>query len=285
MHVHETIVEEVVKDSGITSLGNVTFEDFYGYDTKMDADESPFDIESEIKFIRKVDLKRLMMLIILLWVLPMIKKWRSLANTGDATTNVSVASDLHISIVSASLSALGYVQALIAKAAWEKKNILRNLPIKLKQRVNSAASTIRKIVSNAISRQLPNLLIATLKYTLPKALTDAVRDTLPAFKKQIRKAIKMKMPKVVLKPLYKEFNALNKLENSVAPPISTATEGEKESQAQAQYESEPTMKDPASSQGEKQSSAPEPPTSCALVVHSNFVEPQAKKPNVSLCGV
>ncbi|GJV80128.1 retrovirus-related pol polyprotein from transposon TNT 1-94 [Tanacetum coccineum] len=52
--VHETIIEEVVKDSGITSLGNVTFEELYGHDNNMGADESPFDTDSEIKFPRKI---------------------------------------------------------------------------------------------------------------------------------------------------------------------------------------------------------------------------------------
>ncbi|GKB33741.1 hypothetical protein Tco_0873142 [Tanacetum coccineum] len=56
--VKETIVEEVVKDFGITSLGNVTFEDLYGYDINMDTDESPFDNEFDIKFIGKVDPKK-----------------------------------------------------------------------------------------------------------------------------------------------------------------------------------------------------------------------------------
>ncbi|GJT94271.1 retrovirus-related pol polyprotein from transposon TNT 1-94 [Tanacetum coccineum] len=114
------------------------------------------------------------------------------------------------------------------------------------------------------------------------AHTSVVRDTLPTFKKQIQKAINKKMPKVVLKPLYIDFNALNKLKSErffilqkqlsksikktmakavkkncalrllehwrivdlVAPPISAATEGEKESQAQAQSELEPAMEKP-----------------------------------------
>nr|GEV68334.1 hypothetical protein [Tanacetum cinerariifolium] len=53
MMVHERIVEEAVKDSRITSLVNVPFEELYGYDTNMGADESPFDIDSEIKLIGK----------------------------------------------------------------------------------------------------------------------------------------------------------------------------------------------------------------------------------------
>ncbi|GJV13611.1 hypothetical protein Tco_1355152 [Tanacetum coccineum] len=221
-----------------------------------------------------------------------INKLVSMANTGDVTANVSAASDLPVSTVLTSSSTPEDVQAMIVKAVWEKKNIRR-------------------------------------------ALTNAVRDTLPTFKKQIQKDIKKKMPKVVLKPLLNEFNALNKLESkifvilqkqlsksikktmakavkknvshqigevekttadlhelvglvsqlvrivySVAPPISVATEGEKESQAQAQSEPEPAVEVLESSQGEKQSSDPEPPTSSALVVYSDFIKPLFKKPKV-----
>nr|GEX90824.1 hypothetical protein [Tanacetum cinerariifolium]GEX90831.1 hypothetical protein [Tanacetum cinerariifolium] len=48
MHVHETIVKEVVMNSRITLLGIILFEELYGY-----AKESPFDTESEIKFMGK----------------------------------------------------------------------------------------------------------------------------------------------------------------------------------------------------------------------------------------
>ncbi|GJU08849.1 hypothetical protein Tco_1125279 [Tanacetum coccineum] len=46
--VHETIVEEVMKEPKIRSLGNVPFEELYGHDK-----ESPFDTELEIKFTGK----------------------------------------------------------------------------------------------------------------------------------------------------------------------------------------------------------------------------------------
>ncbi|GKF44794.1 hypothetical protein Tco_0131346, partial [Tanacetum coccineum] len=53
MHVQETIVEEVVKDSKIQSLGNVNFDELYKNDANRDAEESPLETESEIKFIGK----------------------------------------------------------------------------------------------------------------------------------------------------------------------------------------------------------------------------------------
>ncbi|GJR50475.1 hypothetical protein Tco_1400996 [Tanacetum coccineum] len=52
-NVQEPIDKEGVKDPGITSLGNVIFDELYGYYATRDADESPFDTESEIKFIGK----------------------------------------------------------------------------------------------------------------------------------------------------------------------------------------------------------------------------------------
>ncbi|GJS66067.1 hypothetical protein Tco_0680631 [Tanacetum coccineum] len=55
--VQEVIVEEGVKNSGITLLRNMTFDELYGNDANRDAEESPFDTESEIRFIGKVDPK------------------------------------------------------------------------------------------------------------------------------------------------------------------------------------------------------------------------------------
>nr|GEW60036.1 retrovirus-related Pol polyprotein from transposon TNT 1-94 [Tanacetum cinerariifolium] len=100
----------------------------------------------------------------------------SIANIGDATTNVSAAFDLHVSTVSACSPAPSSSQQCCKE--------------KLKQKFNSAPSTIPKIVCDAISQQLPDLLTTTLKDTLPSALTSVVRDTLPAFRKQIQRAIK-----------------------------------------------------------------------------------------------
>ncbi|GJY41922.1 hypothetical protein Tco_0429192 [Tanacetum coccineum] len=63
-----------------------------------------------------------------------------------------------------------------------------------------------QIVSESIARQLPDLLIATIKNTLPQALTTAVREILPKFNKRIRNSIKDEMPEVlttsVLNPMY-----------------------------------------------------------------------------------
>nr|GEW51012.1 hypothetical protein [Tanacetum cinerariifolium] len=56
--VHETIIEEVMKEPEITLLGNVPFGELYGHD-----EESPFDTELEIKFTRKeYPIKKLMLI-------------------------------------------------------------------------------------------------------------------------------------------------------------------------------------------------------------------------------
>nr|GEZ81444.1 hypothetical protein [Tanacetum cinerariifolium] len=67
-----------------------------------------------------------------------------------------------------------------------------------------------------VANEVPDLLTATIKNTLPQALTKAVRETLSGFNRRIKNSIKGEIPKVlktlVLKPMYKKFNALNKLE-------------------------------------------------------------------------
>ncbi|GKB44065.1 hypothetical protein Tco_0889007 [Tanacetum coccineum] len=57
MQVQKSIVEEEVRDFGIKSLGDVPLDEFGRADANLDADESPFDTESEIKFIGNEVLK------------------------------------------------------------------------------------------------------------------------------------------------------------------------------------------------------------------------------------
>ncbi|GKB19101.1 hypothetical protein Tco_0853024 [Tanacetum coccineum] len=51
--VQEQIDEEVVKDFRIKSIGSVSFDELYRNDESRSADESPFDTELKIKFIKK----------------------------------------------------------------------------------------------------------------------------------------------------------------------------------------------------------------------------------------
>nr|GEY67781.1 hypothetical protein [Tanacetum cinerariifolium] len=86
-------------------------------------------------------------------------------------------------------------------------------------KMNSAASSVPSLISHAVAQQLPDLLTLAIKYNLPWALTNAVKEILPGFNRRIKTAIKGEMPAIlttsILKPMYKEFNALNKLESQM----------------------------------------------------------------------
>ncbi|GKE54451.1 hypothetical protein Tco_1489607 [Tanacetum coccineum] len=110
---------------------------------------------------------------------------------------------------------LGYLPQRMDFLVTYVHNVAKNLPTQLTNKFNLAASTVPIIVLEAIAQQLPNLLTATIRNSLPQALTNVVRETLHGFNRRIRNSIKVEMSEVlktsVLKPLYKEFNALNKL--------------------------------------------------------------------------
>nr|GFC77182.1 hypothetical protein [Tanacetum cinerariifolium] len=97
----------------------------------------------------------------------------NMAHTEDATLNVYVASSFPVSVVSSSLR---NIQALITKV-------------------------------------LPDLLSTTLKDILLQMLKDSVKQVLPKFDKRVKKKLKAGVDELVLKPLNKEFNAINMLES------------------------------------------------------------------------
>ncbi|GJY59881.1 hypothetical protein Tco_0459773 [Tanacetum coccineum] len=165
------------------------------------------------------------------------------ANKED--TNIFVATTNEVSSKSvpqsASTSSTADIQALIAKALWEKENIHRvkipnvqtlgamrrfkKIQITKAPRSNPLGHLPRRMdflaahVHN-FAKNLPAQVIARIDSavsTVPKiALTNAFRQTLHRINRRLRNAIKDEMPAVlqtsVLKSMYKEFNALNKLE-------------------------------------------------------------------------
>ncbi|GJQ91786.1 retrovirus-related pol polyprotein from transposon TNT 1-94 [Tanacetum coccineum] len=176
---HEKIVEEAMEDplaidSGIKSLGNVTFDELFTYQNmNVDVEESPFETGSEIKFIgieADCDLESM----------PDDEIMSVLRNEeeDDDFEELSQADE-----IAADMSSINWLYGR------------------------------KKHSQDAIAQQLPDLVTDTLKDTFLQALTNAFKDTLIAFKKQIKKTIRKEMPKVVLKPLNKEFNAMNKLES------------------------------------------------------------------------
>nr|GEV42731.1 hypothetical protein [Tanacetum cinerariifolium] len=87
MQVQEPINKDGVKNSRITSLGNVSFDELYGNDATRGADESAFYTESKIKFIEKKIPKQL-----LLFTLPLldslVPQTRGSIHRGGAFANV-----------------------------------------------------------------------------------------------------------------------------------------------------------------------------------------------------
>nr|GEV57162.1 putative reverse transcriptase domain-containing protein [Tanacetum cinerariifolium] len=139
-----------------------------------------------------------------------------------------------------------------------------------------------RLVSDALAQQLPNLLIATIKNSLPQALTKAVKETLPIINKRIRNVTKVEITNFFNasfpKPMYKESNSLNKLESKSA----TAKEEKDKSQPDNNTTDDIQTKEvPALAQGEPQTTdASVCQNFSALLVHSTneiHEQPPCKK--------
>ncbi|GJT17055.1 hypothetical protein Tco_0875761 [Tanacetum coccineum] len=113
---------------------------------------------------------------------------------------------------------LGHLPRRMDILVAQIQNLTKSLLDTFNEKMNSAASTALKLVSDALAQQLPDLLTVTLKHNLPQMITNSMIDTLHGFNWRIRNAIKDEMHAVlktsVLKSMYKEFNALNKLDTS-----------------------------------------------------------------------
>ncbi|GKE24711.1 hypothetical protein Tco_1436223 [Tanacetum coccineum] len=123
----------------------------------------------------------MMKLMLTMWIDEMV----NMANIGDATLHVSTASSHFVSIVSAT-SSHGNIQALIAKAVWEKKNIL--------------------------SVKIPNVQTLGAMRRLKEIQIIQVPGALPKIAKRVKKPLKTEVDDLVINPMHKEFNALNRLE-------------------------------------------------------------------------
>nr|GEU57553.1 retrovirus-related Pol polyprotein from transposon TNT 1-94 [Tanacetum cinerariifolium] len=73
----------------------------------------------------------------------------------------------------------------------------------------------------SLKEQLPSLLSYALKDTLPQLFKDSIKSSvskpivekLPHVEAQVQKNLQDQLPNLLLKPMYKEFNAFNKLES------------------------------------------------------------------------
>nr|GEU52158.1 retrovirus-related Pol polyprotein from transposon TNT 1-94 [Tanacetum cinerariifolium] len=207
---HEKIVKKTMEDpsasdSGIKSLGNVTFDElFKDYNMNVDAEESPFDTESEIKSIGKVVLKlnvdtystfasssflhqEIKEADLDLESMPHDEIMSVLGNADkdDDSKELSQADEIDADNVIDKLTLgdmMRFKEIHITKAlgsdplshlpkrldflSAQVNNFAKNLPIELNMIFYSAASTIHNIVLDVITQQLPDLLTARLKDSL-----------------------------------------------------------------------------------------------------------------------
>ncbi|GKA81684.1 hypothetical protein Tco_0788376 [Tanacetum coccineum] len=82
-------------------------------------------------------------------------------------------------------------------------------------------SSIPTILADTLKEQLPSLLSDALKDTLSQLIKDSIKSSvstsiveeLPQVEVQVQKNLHDQLPNILLNPMYKEFNAFNKLES------------------------------------------------------------------------
>ncbi|GJW45324.1 hypothetical protein Tco_0074123 [Tanacetum coccineum] len=89
-----------------------------------------------------------------------------------------------------------------------------NLESSLSQRVaDNIDDSVPIMVADALEDRLPELLYDTIKNILTDLLKDTVKKALPKFDNRVKKTLRAEVPKILLKPLNREFNALNRMES------------------------------------------------------------------------
>ncbi|GJS98400.1 hypothetical protein Tco_0819570 [Tanacetum coccineum] len=224
MHVQKHTDKEVVEESGIKSLGNVIFDELYGHDLDMGANESPFDTKSRIKFVGKAN--------------PTL----NLTNQGAG----SLLADKELTKADSDLESMPddeieSVSGFEVDTNDDEKNcnehkeelsktdeaIVDNMIDELVDMAYSKDASADKPAQSdplghlhaeisSLSVKVENLesSLSHLKNILPQIIMDSVKKTLPKFDKRVKKSLKAQVSDIVLKPLYKEFNALNKMEST-----------------------------------------------------------------------
>ncbi|GJY57120.1 hypothetical protein Tco_0456235 [Tanacetum coccineum] len=232
------LVEELGNQPNPTDaekLGNVSFDELYGHNLDMGADESPFNVESEIKFVRKVD--------------PNL-------NTDDHGTS-SILDDQEMTKADSNLESMlddeiesisGFEaeddeddhyknkvglsqadEAAVNNVIDELVDMANSKDAKINASADKPAESdplVPRMVADALEERLHVLLSNTLKNILPNLLKDSIKKALPKFGKRVKKTLKAEVDDLNIKPIHKEFNALNILESrrNVKKQIGTANE-------------------------------------------------------------
>ncbi|GJR51732.1 hypothetical protein Tco_1402253 [Tanacetum coccineum] len=241
MHVHETIVEEVVKDSGITSLGNVTFEELYGHDSSIGTDESPFDTKSEIKFTRKEKVVQAIHddAVEITLIGSSIDQ-----EMHEADYDLKSMPDDEIMSVSGNkeedddseklyqtdeIAADNVIDKLVSMAntgdATKNVYATSHLHVSIVSASSSAPKDVQALIAkdlwekkNIPRGKIPNVQTLRAMRSIPKAVSDAIAQQLPYLLNTtlidtLQKILLQLLKESVKKALPKEFNALNELES------------------------------------------------------------------------
>ncbi|GJR02960.1 hypothetical protein Tco_0525944 [Tanacetum coccineum] len=159
-------------------------------DANLDANESPFDTESEIKFIGKE--------------VPKFIYIGSQVNEGDTQgTGLSIfdqvilTTDSNIEFMPSDEIRVNNLESSLAQRVADK--IKDSVPI---------------LVADAFEESVPELLFETIKNILPQIIKDSIKQALPKFDKRVKKTLNAEIPELLIKPLNNDFNLLNKKEDN-----------------------------------------------------------------------
>ncbi|GJR23526.1 retrovirus-related pol polyprotein from transposon TNT 1-94 [Tanacetum coccineum] len=183
------------------------------------ANDNPYDIESEIKFIKRFK--------------PLIDDEEPLiTSVTKEHSNMEEDSDLE-SIPDDEVGSPSSSQTLETEeddsSADKPSDPLGHLQAEitsLSNKVDQLESNITKkvsepnLIAEALKQQVPGLITETLKTTLPLLLKDLIKDSIttsikekfPVFDTQLQQTLNDQLPKLIIKPMNKELIAFNKLE-------------------------------------------------------------------------
>ncbi|GJS14321.1 hypothetical protein Tco_0408793 [Tanacetum coccineum] len=187
--------DDITTGSRIKLMGDALFDEFGGADANLDANESPFDTKSEIKFIGKE--------------VPKFIYIGSQVNEGDTQgTGLSIFDQEELSKAD---------EAAIDNVIDELDDMAKvnNLESSLAQRVaDKIKDSVPILVADAFEESVPELLFETIKNILPQIIKDSIKQALTKFDKRVKKTLNAEIPELLIKPLNNAFNLLNKKEDN-----------------------------------------------------------------------
>ncbi|GKB16422.1 hypothetical protein Tco_0850345, partial [Tanacetum coccineum] len=240
--VKEKEVDDEFTDSGIRSLGNVTFEELH-----RNAEESPYDTKSEIKIVKRLNLHHFDDDDQIKFIGPVYSDMEddieaqsdgikiTLTNSSKdarhkeelskseemATNNVldeladmanSHNAEINSSTKNPSLSdPLGHIHKDLSSLTSRVEHLESSLAQEV---ANKFEDSMPRLVANAFEDRIIDLLSDTLKNILPQIIKDSIKQTLYKFDKKVKKILNVEIPELLIRPLNNAFNLLNKKERS-----------------------------------------------------------------------